>query len=234
MASININTDAVVKFTDRLERLSRSGMPVAIRQTLNRTAKDMKQRSLLAVTGDKFTIRKKNFFKAFSAIQFATGFDIKQMQSVVGILAAGNAAAEDLEKQEVGGKIGGRAFIPTDKARVGKKSNKAVSAKRTLKNFKKMKRVGWGDKKGFLRVLSKTERGGAIIYGSMVLMVTGRQKKGGRMFAKTEKIYSFKRGRSVRVKPTFFMKTAALISSNRMELIYKQEAEKQVNRILKR
>ena len=208
-------------------------MPVAIRLTLNRTAKDMKQRSLLAVTRDKFTIRQKNFFKAFSRIQFAKGFNINRMNSVVGILTAGNNAAEDLEKQEVGGKIGGRTFVPTVKARVSKKFTKPLARKKTLKNFKQIPRVQFGDKKGFLKAMSSVGKGGAVIYGSMVLLIKGRRKRGGRTFFNTEKIYSFKKGRSVRVKPTRFMRTAALISSNRMEIFYKLEAEKQIKRILK-
>ena len=38
MAFINVNSDAVVKYSDKLERTTRSAFPVAVRQTLNDAA----------------------------------------------------------------------------------------------------------------------------------------------------------------------------------------------------
>ncbi|MBL4809315.1 MAG: hypothetical protein JKY43_04565, partial [Phycisphaerales bacterium] len=44
----NVNTDAVVSLTNKLEKLHKSAFPVAVRGTLNSAAFDVKQKSMPA------------------------------------------------------------------------------------------------------------------------------------------------------------------------------------------
>ena len=44
---LNVNTDAVVALTNKLEKLHRSAFPVAVRSTLNSAAFDMKKDTIL-------------------------------------------------------------------------------------------------------------------------------------------------------------------------------------------
>lgn len=130
MAQFNINTDAAVRWTNKLEKLHRSALPVAIRNTLNSAAFDVKQKTLLTETSSEFVNRNKTFFKAKSRVLKAKGFNTKTMSASVGFIGADkNQAVEDLEKQERGGQIGGRAFIPIDTARVSKNNSKNIRKK---------------------------------------------------------------------------------------------------------
>ena len=56
---LNINSDAVVKFTNTLEKLHKSGLPVAIRESLNNAAFDVKKRTMPKAAGDTFKERSK-------------------------------------------------------------------------------------------------------------------------------------------------------------------------------
>ena len=63
MQAFNVNTDEVVRLTNRLEKLNKSAMPIAVRSTLNDVAFQSKQTHLPKEFDKKFTIRKKNFIK---------------------------------------------------------------------------------------------------------------------------------------------------------------------------
>ena len=107
---LNVNTDAVVAFTNKLEKLNRSAFPVAVRTALNSAAFHMKKDAIINSAKDNFIQRKPSFFKANSKVLPANGFDVNTMQSKVGF--TGNSqAVEDLEQQEQGGTIKGRSFL---------------------------------------------------------------------------------------------------------------------------
>lgn len=121
---LNINTDALVVYTNQLEKLHKSGLPIAIRSSLNDVAFEMKKFVMPRMASQTFEERKKNFFKANSRVEMAQGFDMKKMAATVGFVSSGlhnkstNWAVKDLEQQESGGRIGGRAYIPMEGARV--------------------------------------------------------------------------------------------------------------------
>ena len=141
---LNINDSEIVNFTNKLEQMHRKHLPNAIRNTLNEVAlKGVKQKTLLSTTSKEFTQRQKNFFKANSRVDFARGWDINRMQSVVGMSSAklrggSNYAVDDLEQQEKGGKIGGRSLIPLKQARVSNSWGRMVRKKYRLSSIKKV------------------------------------------------------------------------------------------------
>lgn len=121
---LNINTQATVKFTNILEKLHRSALPVAVRSALNDAAFDVKTRTMPDSAKKEFTQRQKNFFKANSSFEKATGFSIRNMKATVGFQEhklqkrSSNYAVKDLVQQEYGGKIARKSFIPMRAARV--------------------------------------------------------------------------------------------------------------------
>jgi len=118
---LNINNTANVAFSNKLERLSKSALPVAVRTTLNSAAFDVKKNTMPEQVSKTFTERRKTFFKANSRVEMARGFNVESMQSKVGFINGGkNQAVRDLEAQEEGGKIGGRSFVPMDTSRISK------------------------------------------------------------------------------------------------------------------
>jgi hypothetical protein len=241
---LNINSDAAVEFTNKMEKLHRSALPVAIRGTLNKAAFDVKQKTMPATSAQEFENRQPNFFKANSRVDMAKGFDVSSMQSAVGFTENGlkgsnNFAVRDLEQQERGGKIEGRSFIPTDVARGGNNS-KAVrpvnrmSGVTNIINSNKVK--GKNRHQRFLYAATLAGKGGFVI-GNFEKKILWRiediRKSGGKTVIKKKAIYTYEENREVTVKATGFMERASLMSANKMDDFYIAEATKQIERLRK-
>lgn len=135
--TFDINTAAVSRYADRLVKINRSALPVAIRQTLNAAAFEVKT-TTMPKEAKRFIPRKPTFFKANSKVVQAEGFDVNKMKSTVGFVPKSNDAShsvEDLEQQEVGGSINNRSFIGVGAARVNN------SWRRNIRNKHRMKGV---------------------------------------------------------------------------------------------
>lgn len=235
----NINTDAAVIFTNKLEKLNRSAFPVAVRGTLNDAAFDVKTRSMPASSKSTFEQRQPNFFKANSKFILAQGFNINTMRSDVGFYEnrlknqGSNFAVKDLEQQERGGSIAGKALIPTIYARTGKTSKGNVRPNARLSAIKNKGVLKADDVTGKFHNLSKRQqfiaasnrvgKGGFVIYKDFLFRINS-------VFGKNidaDPLYSVKRGRTVRVNQTRFMQEASIISSNRMDDFYINQALRQ-------
>ncbi|KKL54819.1 hypothetical protein LCGC14_2261580, partial [marine sediment metagenome] len=86
MPILNVNTDKVVVFSNKLEKLHRSAFPIAIRGALNNAAFDVKKNTMPVSAEKEFTIRRKNFFKANSRVNMAKGFNVRTMQAMIGFV----------------------------------------------------------------------------------------------------------------------------------------------------
>lgn len=146
---LNINTDAVVRFTNQLEQMHRSALPSAIRGALNDAVFNVKTVTM-PKQANVFKKREPNFFKANSKFENAVGFDINKMQATVGFFEnklqnrATNHAVEDLEEQEKGGSIDGRSFVAMKAARAGRgkvRPNARMANIKKVINAKKVKSV---------------------------------------------------------------------------------------------
>ncbi|MGB0881433.1 MAG: hypothetical protein ACPGSO_00660 [Vicingaceae bacterium] len=221
---LDINSDAVVKFTNTLERIRISRVPAAIRGALNQTAFDVKTKTLLTQTKKDFIERRKNFFKAKSKVQLAKGKNIKSMKSIVGFIDGNtNPAVENLEQQEYGGKIGGRSFIPMNTSRVSSNYKRNVrKANRIGGNRLPVKKIG--NKKSFKRQVYKEGVGKAILYRNTVFRIKSISKKNIKLTA----LYSHKEGRSVKVKPTGFMRRASNTSGRKIDDFYIKQIKRQL------
>src|SRR5690606_35099496 len=128
MASLNVNSDAVIALTAKLEKMHKSAFPSAVRNTLNNAA--FETRNLLPTTGAKqFKYqRNKSFLKTFSTVDKAKGWDVNRMASTVGINASRDSVlADNLESQEFGGVVSGKKIIAHDDARIGRSKAKRVA-----------------------------------------------------------------------------------------------------------
>ena len=137
MIVLNVDMKAVAGHILALQKMHRKYMPMAVRDTLNKSALDMKQTEIEVTANKVFTRRQKNFLKANSKVEFAKGFDIAQMQSMMGLKSlkpkvVHDYAIEDLPYQEVGGNIPNKSFNPTEQARQGQNKSKMVAAANRL------------------------------------------------------------------------------------------------------
>jgi len=246
---LNINSSAVVVFTNKLEKMHRSALPVAIREALNVAAFDVKKNTM-PKEAKVFTQRNPTFFKSTSKVQPAKGFDIKSMKSIVGFMPQSGAkesggATEDLKQQEDSGTIGHRSFIPLAGARAGGNYNRRVSNKMRLAVIKSKivdaKKSKARTKAGqFFSSAYHVGVGGFVLsawknkHGNRLLMsIEGINRINGQTKVKYKPVYAVKSNRSVKIQATHFMRKASTESSNKIEQAYITAAEKQIQRLTK-
>lgn len=219
--SFDINTEAAIKLSAKLGKLHRSALPVAVRGTLNDAAFETKK-NIPQIASSKFTTRNKSFFRAFSSVQTARGFNIDSMQAVAGINPAkGSLVAEGLEKQETGGIIKTRKLIPHDKGRVSGSYAKRLRKKHRFENIK-IAKAGRKRKSSSKYLLIK--KGGK---GTVFEIRKVRKKQ------KLTPVYSYQNKTTSSLTSTPFMRPATMIARNKMLVFYKKQAERQFKRLLK-
>lgn len=239
--TLDINTDGVKVYSEELKKLHRSALPVAIRNTINGAAFDVKQNTMPRTSGDTFVNRQSNFFKANSRVDMAKGFDINSMQAVVGFTENGlkggnNFAVKNLEQQEYGGTINSKSFIPLETARAGNNATPVrprnrLSAINNVVNSAKGRVKGKNKKERFVKSAIYAGVGGYVIGNftkQQLFRITSIRKKKGSIVIKKTPIYSFEEDRSVNVKETSFMREASIQSAKKMESIYIKQAGKQI------
>ncbi|MBE9490876.1 MAG: hypothetical protein IMY67_11320 [Bacteroidetes bacterium] len=239
MAKININTDAAVKFTNTLEKLGRSDLPVAVRTSLNSTAFDVKKKSMPLAARFAFEERKKNFFKATSRVDMAKGFKLSSMKATMGFLGGeSNQAVANLAKQERGGSIGGRSFIPMTTSRVGKSSSKPVRKQNRLSDIRNIvdarNSKGRNKRQKFVKAAIHAGVGGIVLAeykGKKIVWRVNAIKGRGLNRFKLTALYSYEKGRSVNIsKATNFMQIASNQSARKMESFFIIEAKKRIQK----
>lgn len=235
MIEFNVDTDAVVEFTNKLEKLNNSAFPIAVRGTLNGLAFDIKKNTM-PKSSKRFVSRRKNFFKATSRVEMAKGLNVNSMESKVGFLSK-NLADQDLEQQEHGGKIKHRSFVPLKGSRVSKNQKRSVSKKNRIKNIRNVVNVssqkGRNNGQKFLVSVLKAGVGGFILNKNTLFRVKSIREKKGKNVFKLEALYSYEKGRSVKVRATNFMKKATEKTIKGSDDLYIKEAERQFEKALR-
>jgi hypothetical protein len=248
MRVFDVNNDAVIQLSANLERMHKSAFPSAIRNTLNNAAFETKKNVPLIAAG-KFITRQKSFFKKFTTVDKAGGWDVNKMVATVGIDSRQNReVAENLESQEFGGMVRGKKLIPHDDSRVSKSQSKRVSSRNHLNKVKvhdatrafKAHRGTRGSK--FVAAVMSTAKSGKkhmmLKTGNkgMVYEVTSisRNIKTKKLKFKVKKLYSVRNTKTHSVKATGFMKKSANLASKEMNRFFKENAEFQFKKQLKR
>ena len=239
---LNINCDAAVIFADKLERIGKSALPNAIRETLSATALHVKQKSMPGIAGKTFTQRNKTFFKANSVVDFAKGKDIYTMRSAVGfnsskLKGGSNFAVKNLEQQEHGGKIGGKSFIPLTPSRVNNLFTKNVKANARFSRIKNLVKArnqkGPTKEQRFIQATLKAKKGGYILGGetkgqNTLFKVNQIPEKGQEL--KLTALYDYSKNRKIKVNKTQFLERSARISQRQMNRIFVVNAKKQIDK----
>lgn len=241
----DINLKANVVLANRLEKLRKSALPNAIRNTLNSAAFDVKQKTMPVSADKHFVKRKPNFFKANSKVFMAQGYDTKTMKAVVGFTPTNaeynNFAVRELEQQEHGGSIPKRTFVPLDMARSGGSHSSQILPSNRLRVVKKIihasKSSGRNRKEKFIRAAIAAGKKGFVVgnLGKETLFrINGIKRVGKKTVISRTPIYSYKQGRSVKIrKATGFMREASMKSSKRLPEHFRREAMRQIQRTFK-
>ena len=238
---INIDNSKVVSFTNRLEKMRKSDLPVVINQTLNDAAFDVKQVTMPRSVKQNFTERNKSFFRSVSRVKKSSGFSINAMKSEVGFIGSGSKeeAVKGLEKQERGGTIGKRSFIANNEARTGKSIDRNVVGKNRLSKVKFIdarKSKGNTKKQKWMAAAFKSKETGIAVLGNHVGKTGARTVSRIRSIKRTKDgikikrtiLYSYKEGRKVKVKSTNFMKRASNESGLKIDNFFIKNAKKRI------
>ena len=248
MAVIDVNTEGLIKFSKKLDKIGNKSVPIAVRQTLNSVAFDAKK-VIPEEASKMFVIRNKGFYRRFSKVQMAEGLRINSMKSKVGIVADNNEAAENQTQQQITGTIGRRTFVPLDESRTGGDNKRLVKKENRLSeleldNVYDTKYSGGSNpKKRFIQtaimavkrfggegyVMHRGQKGKKILY---------RIRRGANDINTTEgnlevtPLYSVKRGRSVSIKQAKpFTRRAGLRVQKNASKHYIRHAKRQLSRI---
>lgn len=247
MPAIFLNSNALVKFTNKLEQLSHTAMPNIVRKTINDAALDVKQVTM-PNTAKVFKHRAPNFWSSNSRVEFAKNtHNINDMQSTVGFtetrlkIGTTNFAVKDLVEQEYGGQIGGRSFIPMDAARTG--SDGVTKGKFRLSEILPLVKdakdfPGRNDKEKFTKAAIFVGKGGFVIGTgidhTLLFQITGINKKtkGQKGWITKTPLFRVKAHRVVSVGATNFMSKASFETQNKLEDIYIKNAKARIEKEL--
>lgn len=238
MFVLNVNADELIKFTNKLERVSRTAVPNAVRGTLNSLAFDVKKNTMPEQAGKAFVNRDKNFFRANSRVEMARGRKIHGMSSLVGFTEGtikGKDAVEDLEQQEIGGRIKNRTFIPKKTARTGKSYSRMVARRNRLRNIKRIVVVrdapGSTHGEKFIRSAIHAGEKGFLLTQNSLLRIDKITRKDGKWKFKITRLYSYKKGRTVKIrKAKYFMRDAVHETADKMNDIYFKEITREMDK----
>lgn len=243
----DVNNDAAIELTAKLERLSRSAFPSAVRNTLNNAAFETKK-NVPKVAANKFVTRQKSFFRKMSLVDKAKGFEVESMVATTGINKSINPAlAKNLESQEVGGTIRGRKLIPHDHSRTSKNNARKVSSRNHINKIKahnasKAFRAHRGTRGSkFVAAVMSTAKAGkrhmmlksgstGMVYEVNAISQNRRTRK---VNFKIKKLYNVRNTKTHRVSAKGFMKKSAETASKNMNKNFKNNAEFQFKKILK-
>ena len=239
MATLNVNSSAVIAFTDRLERLNSRAFPSAVRATLSDAAFEMKKSNILESAKRNMKVKAPNFFKANTGVQRAVfSSKIENMKATVGFMnkegrTADKAVTQGMIANEIGGndddgmKYYGKTRTP--RGLVKKKQYYDVLKKDidddTSGNFvRKMFRA----KKNNKLVKTMTKHGQAIFRVKSI-----KKLKKGKVKINTDLLMMDRTVKTAKTNATHFNREAAQKTSKQMEGFYRKNAEFHFNRALR-
>ncbi len=243
--TLNVNTDAVILLTAKLERLNKSAFPSAVRSTLNDSAFEMKGKNILESAKKNMTVRNKTVFKKFTGVKKATGFDVKSMQSEVGFIpkdgVKGGKVPEGMEKNEVGGSDNTGAMYMKD-SRTSNSRNRLVRRKarfdksslakgrvRTKKRVSNTMNLisSFEEKKP---IFIETKKGKFLVEVTDMSYNMGTKKHD----FKVKWLMRSRKKNVADIKATHFNQEAAIKTSKQIDEFYNKNATFQFNKVLKK
>ncbi len=247
---LNVNTDANIILTAKLERLKKSAFPSAVRSTLNDAAFEHKKINLPFSAKKNMTVRNPSFFRKFTGVNRANGFDVKNMYSEVGFINTdpdkkkGKKAIEGMEHNEVGGSDNTGAMYMA-KSRTSNSPNRLVKKKARFNkdNLASKSR----SKKDFIKnayksvkenkpVFIETKKGNMLVqYTSMKKYKRSNKSKGitkGSFKFKSDILMRSRKLNVAKAKATHFNAEAALQTQKQIEVFYNKNANYQFQKVL--
>lgn len=250
--AIDVNTKELVKYSKKLDLISKRALPRVVKNTLNTLAFDVKKRTLIQESEKSFVNRNKTFFKRFSRVKPVQTLQVNSMKAIVGMTDRSNRgpseqAGRNMVQQQRGGRIGGRTLVPLDTARVGGKHERNVRPMNRVKGLRTV--LSTVNAKGD-RPKDRFIRGATLAlkrYGRTAVIQHRDERRRTRLYRvtrggkdiqtrefniKVTPLYSVVRGRSVGIKnPVPFTLIAGKRSQRKANRIFIKFARQRINRM---
>lgn len=247
--AFNVNTDAAIILTNKLEKLNKQGFPNAVRSTLSDAAFAMKKTNILESAKQNMTVRNPSFFRKFTGVNRAQGWDVKTMQSEVGFVNTdpdkkkGKKAIEGMESNEVGGSDNtGAMYLGKARGQNSLKRKVRVRNRYDKKNLAQghVKRIrtrggqsnvmammaGWQEGKPIF-IRGKSGIGYVVEVKSVFNMATGKRD------FKVDFLMRSRKKKVANAKATHFNAQAALKTQKQIEVFYAKNSEYQFSKVWK-
>jgi hypothetical protein len=245
---INVDSSAMSVHTQNMRNINRTALPVAIRNTLNDAAFYDKKTAFPNSAQESFSkIKNKTFFKKFSGVEKARGYNINQMHSSMGMTDLGTRSARDavenMSIQERGGVVNdGFAYLSA--ARGGRENGKVRKANyydrsKVISGRSKAGRNKGTNKSKFIaRAFKAKKEKKPMFFNSMkgnFLVSVKSIKRDGRTKVKIDfKLLMKERShKPSKIKATHFAEKAGQNASKKIVDFYNIQAERQIKRAIK-
>lgn len=242
----NVNTSGVIHLTSKLESISKSAFPAAVRSTLNDGAFEMKQKNILESAKRNMKVKQPNFFKANTGVERARfSRNIESMSATSGFInkrgqSANKAVTYGMEANEVGATDStGLKYYPATRGGRGmvKRSqywNKSKVDSDTTGNFI---RKAFRSRKEKKLMMINTKNGRALIkVNSITKYKRANKSKGiskGSFKMNTSLLMMDRTVKKAKAKGTRFNREAAQKTQGQMEVFYEKNANFQFGKVWK-
>lgn len=206
----------------------------------------MKKGNILDSAKKNMTVRNPSFFRKFTGVNRATGWNVSSMQSEVGFINTdpnklkGRKAIEGMEHNEIGGSdASGAMYLPKSRtsgsaARLVKKKgrfDKSKLAKGTSSKLRTRKldniKNAYASAKENAPTFIETSK------GRFLVQVRKFSSKGGKLDIKMDFLMRSRKQHVAHAKASHFNKEAALKTQTQMEGFYAKNAEYQFQKVWK-
>lgn len=241
----NVNTDATIILTAKLERLNKTAFPSAVRASLSDAAFYMKQSGISNSANKNMTVRNRTVFKKFTGVEKARfNRNIEQMKASVGFIpkdgVKGSKVPQGMEANEIGG-VDKEGLMYMPKTRISGDQKRLVRNKSRYSKGRLIKgRVR--TKKSISNTMnmmsSYEEKKPTFVHtkkGRFLVQVTdvGYNVVTKKHDFKLDFLMRDRKYNQAKSKATHFVKEAALITQKKMDEFYAKNAQFQFDRVLK-
>lgn len=246
---LNVNTDANIILTNKLERLNKQAFPAAVRSTLNDAAFISKKQNILESAQRNMKVRNPSFFRKFTGVDRAKGWNVESMRATVGFINTdpdpkkGQKAIEGMESNEFGGvdRTGAMYMKKTrtsnsamrlvrrkarfDKSNIAKGTSSKLRTKK-LANISNAFASAKENKPTFI----ETSKGKFLVQVRSITTNSGHSK----LKIKMDFLMRSRKNHAAKAKATHFNREAAMKTQKEIEGFYNTNATYQFNKVLMR
>lgn len=236
----NVNSDAIIHLTAKLERLNKYAYPAAVRATLSDGAFAMKKTNIAESARKNMTVRNKTVFKKFTGVEKATfNRNVESMRATVGFIpkdgVKGGKVPDGMEKNEVGG-VDSTGWMYSPDTRISKDKNRLVRNKSRFKkskilNVSKARNIATKKSLNFIQLAYESfDQKKAFHFRTKKGLVLAQAKSfkdnsSGKPSIKLEFLMRSRKDFKAKAKATHFVKEGAMRTQKQMEGFYQKNAQ---------